>query len=103
MATVKGLIVKFPPSPSPDVVGYRLYMSEQPTPLDYSAAVYDLGNVTEIDISTLDGMTTKSGTYDIGIVAVDAAGNESSMSIAEGVIFDFVAPDPPGPIEIMRQ
>jgi hypothetical protein len=102
MPEVKALSIKFPASASPDVTGYKLYMSEQPTPLDYSSPSWDLGNVTEIDISTLDGMTTKSGTYDIGIVAVDGAGNESSMSIKTGVVIDFVAPDPPGALEVIR-
>ena len=62
----------------------------------------DIGNVTSIDLSTLDGMTTKDGTYNIGITAIDDAGNESSMSIVEGVALDFVAPDPPGPIAVER-
>jgi hypothetical protein len=99
---VKNVTIKFPASGSPDVIGYKLYISEQPTPLDYASESMDLGNVTEVDVSKLAGMTTKSGIYDIGITAVDAAGNESSMSIKGGVAIDFVAPDPPGPIVIER-
>lgn len=102
MPKVKNLILKFQASGSPDVAGYRLYMAEQPNALDYTAPAWDIGPVTEIDISSLSGMTTKSGIYNIGVVAVDKAGNESSMSIAEGVVLDFVAPDPPGTIEIIR-
>jgi hypothetical protein len=99
---IKETRLTFPASPSPDVVGYKLYMVEQPDPLDYTAQSWDLGNLTSVDISTLDGMTTKNGTYDLGVVAVDSAGNESSMSIAEGVVIDFVAPDPPGRISVVR-
>jgi len=97
---LKGLTISFPPSPSPDVVGYKLYMIESDQELTYESDSWALGNNTEIDLSTLDGMTTKDGTYNIGVTAVDDAGNESSMSVLEGVAVDFVSPDPPGALTI---
>lgn len=102
MPKVKTVKISFPPSGSPDVAGYRLYMSESPAPVDYACPSWDLGSNTSVDLSTLDGMTTRDGTYNLGIVAVDGAGNESSMSILEGVALDFVAPDPPGQIVVER-
>ena len=99
---VKSLVLSFEPSPSPDVVGYVLYMEEAPNPVTYESQSWDIGTLTTIDISTLEGMTTKNGTYNLGITAMDSAGNESSMSKSEGVVLDFVAPDPPGAITIER-
>lgn len=100
---VKQTILKFPASASPDVVGYRLYVAPNDQELNYSSPSFDLGNNTEIDIATLDGMTTIDGVYKIGVTAIDDAGNESSMSQAEGVPLDFSAPDAPGALEIIRQ
>ena len=102
MPNVKSLKISFPASESPDVVGYKLYMAEQPNTVDYDSESWDLGNVTEVDISTLQGMTTRDGVYNLGVVAIDDAGNESSMSIAEGVAIDFEAPNPPGLIVVER-
>ena len=102
MSKIKNLIVSFPASESPDVVGYKLYLEEASRPVGYESPAWDLGNVTEIDLSILSGMTTRNGAYNLGVVAIDGAGNESSMSIIEGVALDFVAPDPPGPVVIER-
>lgn len=99
---VKNVTLSFPPSGSPDVVGYKLYVKESPDAVDYDSEVFDLGNDTSIDLSTLPDMTTKDGVYNLGITAVDDAGNESSMSVIADVALDFVQPDPPGQITITR-
>jgi len=99
---VKNVTLSFPPSNSPDVVGYKLYVQEAPGPVDYDSESFDLGNETSIDLSALPNMTTKDGTYNLGITAVDDAGNESSMSKINDVPLDFVQPDPPGQITITR-
>ena len=101
MAKVKDMILTFPPSGSSDVVGYKLYVQEAPDPVGYDSDFYELGNVTQIDIATLPGMTTKDGVYNIGVTAVDDAGNESSFSTIDNVPLDFVAPDPPGPLSFV--
>lgn len=98
MAQVKGLTITFPPSDSPDVVGYKMYIIETPEAVDYDSPSVDLGNVTEIDMALVEGMSTKDGIYNLGIVAVDDAGNESSMSLANDVPLDFAPPNPPGAI-----
>jgi len=99
---VKSVNLSFPPSGSPDVVGYKLYLAEVPADVDFSSESWDLGANTDVDLSTLDGMTTKDGTYNLGITAVDDAGNESSMSVITDVALDFEAPDPPGTPTITR-
>lgn len=102
MARIKNAVLSFPPSDSPDVVGYLMYMEEAPAEVNYDSPSWDLGNETTIDLETLDQMTTKDGFYNIGIVAVDDAGNESSMSLIGDVPLDFAAPNPPGSITITR-
>lgn len=108
MAQVGKALIKFAPSGSADVTGYKLYLEADPNPVTYSSPSFDLGNpapvdgMIEVDIATLPGMTSYDGIYNIGVVAVDDAGNESSMSIKDGVTLDFVAPDPPGDIIIVR-
>ena len=98
MAKVKSLVLSFPASGSPDVQGYKLYIAESPEAVTYDSPSFDLGNVTEVDLASLPGMTTKDGVYNVGVVAVDDVGNESSMSVSNDVPLDFVAPDPTGPL-----
>lgn len=102
MAKVQSVNLSFPPSDSPDVEGYKLYLEEAPAEVNYDSLSFDLGNNTSIDLATLDGMTTRDGLYNIGITAVDEAGNESSMSLISDVPLDFEAPNPPGAILITR-
>jgi len=45
-------------------------------------------------------MTTLDSIYNIGVVSVDDAGNESSFSLLDNVPLDFTAPDPPGPLSL---
>jgi hypothetical protein len=102
MAKVKSVNLSFPASDSPDVEGYKLYLEESPNEVTYESQSFDLGNNTSVDLATLDGMTTRDGNYNIGITAVDDAGNESSMSLISDVPLDFEAPNPPGAIVITR-
>ncbi len=108
MANVKTVTMKFPASGSTDVIKYNLYMEEAPTPVTFASEKFDIGNdvvdnIVSIDLSTVPGMTSKDGKYNFGIAAVDDAGNESSFSLIDNVPIDFVAPDPPGDLEIIRQ
>jgi len=100
---VKKATLSFPPSNSPDVVGYKLYIETAPTPVDYNSKSFDLGNNTSVDLSTLPGMTTTDGVYNLGVSALDDAGNESSFSVLENVPLDFAAPDAPGALVITRE
>ncbi len=102
MAKVKSVTMSFPASGSADVTGYKLYMEEVPNLVTDQSQMFDLGPNTSIDLSTLPGMTTNDGVYNLGVVAVDDAGNESSMSVISDVALDFVAPDAPGAITITR-
>jgi len=101
MPKLKDMILTFPPSGSPDVVGYKLYVQLANDPVTYDSESWDLGLNTSIDIATLPGMTTKDDIYNMGVTAVDEAGNESSFSLISDVPLDFVAPDPPGPLSFV--
>ena len=85
-------------STSPDVQGYKIYLERYPTPVDYDSDSLDVGLVTEINMEDFEVFTTKDDVYNIGVVAYDDAGNESSMSVVENVPLDFEAPNPPGVI-----
>ena len=102
MSKVLSTKISFPPSESSDVVGYKLYIQSAPDPVTYQSQSFDLGNQTEIFISDLPGMDQADGVYNIGVAAVDDAGNEASLSILENVSLDFFAPAPVGALTITR-
>jgi len=108
MTNVKSVIMKFPASGSIDVVSYRFYMEEAPAPVTYNSEVFDIiekpddEGIIAVDLSAIPGMTTKDGSYNFGVSSLDDAGNESSLSLINNVVIDFVAPDPPGEIIIIR-
>jgi hypothetical protein len=102
MAKVMNTRISFPPSESADVVGYKLYIEQAPGPVTYDSRSFDLGNKTEVYLSTLEGMDQVDGTYNIGVTAVDDASNESDMVVLENVALDFFAPAPVGAITLSR-
>lgn len=102
MAKVLSTQISFPPSTSPDVKGYKLYMEEAPNPVTYESPAFDLGLNTTVILSTLPGMETKDGPYNLGVSAYDDAGNESDMSRVDNLPLDFAAPAAPGDIVITR-
>lgn len=101
MSKLTKKVISFPASDSPDVVGYKLYVAEAPVEVTYDSEAFDLGNNTSIDLASLEGMATKDGIFNIGVTAVDDAGNESSMSKANEIPLDFLAPNPPGEISFL--
>lgn len=102
MAKIKNVNISFPASTSPDVVGYKLYISQAPDAVTYDSESFDLGSNTSVDLSSLPDMLNKDGSFNIGVTAVDDTGNESDMSVANDVALDFVAPDAPGEIVVTR-
>jgi len=102
MSKVLSTKLSFPPSESEDVVGYKLYVQQAPDPVTYDSQSFDLGNKTEIFISALPGLDQVDGVYNLGVTAVDDAGNESDMKVIEGVSLDFFAPAPVGDLTITR-
>jgi len=100
----KKMILRFTPSGSSDIVGYYLYYAEESLVLSHSSPRVSLGKPPvnpngqiEVDINSLDFEGSIDGHYNLGITAVDDAGNESALLVTglEDVALDFVAPDPP--------
>ena len=98
MAKIKDVTLSFPPSESADVVGYKLYIEPIPTEVTHDSQGYDIGNNTSVLLNTLFEGT--DGVYNIGVAAVDDAGNESDLSLMSDVPLDFVPPVPPGSLTI---
>jgi len=106
MSQLKGAKLKFAASGSPDVIGYKLYIELSPNQVTYNSQAFDLGNnvidgYVETDLADIEGMTTLDGVYNIGVTAIDDAGNESCMTMLDNVPLDFLAPDPPGPLSFV--
>lgn len=113
MAKVRNLNLVFFGSGSPDVVGYKLYYVEAASApadgVDYNCLSVDLGmpavnpdtGKMTVDLVAL-GVFTNEANYNLGIVAVDDVGNESSMEKLLDVPFDLVAPDAPTEAEVIR-
>jgi len=99
MAKIKDVKLSFPPSPSTDVVSYKIYIEAVPTEVTHDSQSYDLGdNTTDILLNTILG--TIDGVFNLGVVAVDDVGNESDFSLLSDVPLDFVPPEPPGALTI---
>jgi hypothetical protein len=106
---LKERILHFKPSASPDVVAYRLYYTPAPAPPTYDSPNTELGMPEAdaetgklfVDLAELEAMTSIDGIFNLGIVAVDDAGNESSMLILSEIPLDFTAPDAPTEAEVV--
>ena len=111
-AFVKDMIMKFPPSGSPDVIGYVLYMERMPNLVTRSGSEKVFLGMPPIDpadgqmyinLAELENFETTDGNYNLGVSAFDEKGNESAMSKVDDVPLDFVAPDAPGAITFVDQ
>lgn len=102
MAQIKETWLRFLPSDSPDVVTNKLYLEIFPGVVTEQSPSFDIGNnlnddgLVEVNLATVEGMTTLDGIYNIGVAAVDDRGNEASMTLANNVALDFLAPNPVG-------
>jgi hypothetical protein len=107
--TMAGAILKFKPSESTDVVGYKLYVKPhvegEVITKENSGIIVDLGLPTadladgyiKIDLAAIEAIASLDGYFDLGVVSIDDAGN-SSVMLTQGLAnvgLDFVAPVPP--------
>ena len=102
MAKIKSVTLSFPASDSPDVVGYKLYYALEGMGLNYDSPFINLGNVIEVNLGGFPDLAGLDGVYDLGVVAIDDAGNESDMSMAVSVPLDFSAPAAPVDVVVTR-
>jgi len=99
--------VKFRPSSSLDVVGYKLYWEPAGTPISDVSPQVSVGNPPvgmdgkiAVDISQFPQMAAMDGDYVIGVSAVDDFGNESGI-LQGSTTVDFVAPAAPTDLEFL--
>lgn len=96
---VKKRRLRWRPSASRGVTGYRLYWSEGGS-IDYRSAHADLGPTTEILLpDDVPGFPRSSGELTLGVSAVGRYGNESDLTTVVAR-FDFSVPDSPGGLEV---
>lgn len=100
MAKIKTKTLTFPGSGSPDVVGYKLYFETAPAAVTYDSASVNLGS-NSVVLNTVPGLEGLDNVFNIGVSAVDDAGNESDMSVLANVPLDFAAPAAPGALSLI--
>jgi len=100
MAKIKPKMLRFDPSDSVDVTGYKMYYEFGGKTVDYNSPPYDLGVQTDdIDLQLI--LSGQEGSVSIGIAAYDAAGNESEVHmVVIDYPLDFSAPNAPSGGEV---
>jgi hypothetical protein len=95
MGKIKGRKVRWEPSSTADVIKYRLYWSIGGG-VDYHSDHADVGNVSEIMLpNDIPSFPLTSGKFELGISAINQAGNESELTKAT-VHVNFTIPEAPG-------
>jgi hypothetical protein len=101
MAKIKRRRLKWVASSSPQVVGYKLYWS-QDGDLNYDSQWLLLGNVTEIVLpDDVKSFKPNGGAVEFGITAVDELGNESDM-ISLKAPYQFNIPKAPDELYLQK-
>jgi hypothetical protein len=101
MAKIKRRRLKWVASSSPQVVGYKLYWS-QDGDLNYDSQWLMLGNVTEIVLpDDVKSFKPNGGSVEFGITAVDELGNESDM-ITLKAPYQFNIPKAPDELYLQK-
>jgi hypothetical protein len=101
MAKIKRRRLKWVASSSPQVVGYKLYWSENGD-LNYDSQWLMLGNVTEIVVpDDIKSFTPNGGPVEFGVTAVDELGNESDMVTLKAP-YQFNVPKAPDDLYLQK-
>lgn len=99
MAKMKKRKLTWKASSSSQVVGYKLYWSENGE-VNYDSNYALLGNVTEIVLpDDLDAFTPGGGSIQFGISAIDELGNESDM-VTLMAPYQFSVPKAPRDVQM---
>jgi len=101
MAKIKRRRLKWVASSSPQVIGYKLYWSENGK-LNYDSQWAMLGNVTEIVLpDDVESFTPNGGPIELGVTAVDELGNESDM-VTLTASYQFNIPKAPDDLYLQK-
>ena len=92
MARVRKRAVRW--EPSTGAAKYRLYWSTQGA-VGYDSEFYEVENKTMVVLpDEIPSFPRTTGNIELGVTAVNAAGNESDITIAR-LYLDFTVPEPP--------
>ena len=101
MAKIKKRKLSWMASGSSQVVGYKLYWSDNGT-VDYDSKCEILGNVTEIVLpDDVKSFKPNGGAVRFGVTAVDELENESDM-ITLKAPYQFRIPEPPDDLYLQK-
>lgn len=101
MAKIKKRKLKWSTSSSSQVIGYKLYWSENGA-VNYDSKCVTLGNVTEIVLpDDVDSFMPGGGPVEFAITAVDELGNESDM-ITLKAPYQFNVPKAPEDLYLQK-
>lgn len=96
---VKKKRIRWQPSLSLDVIEYRLYWSKYGE-IGYNSDHVQLGNVTEVTLpDDVPSFPLETGDMELGVTAVNQAGNESEIAKVSAY-FNFAVPDAPLNLEV---
>lgn len=102
--------VRWIPSTSPDVVGYKIYYEKAPAAVGFTSPFVDAGmpavnsstGKMEYDLTSVPALTQgEEAVWNLGVAAVDDVGNEG-IEFISNVPLDLVAPSAPSGLEITR-
>ena len=107
--TMRQVMFGFMPSQSSDVVSYTVIVkSEDGTAvMNKDIPVADFQTREEdgalmLDLSEQAELEGADGVYSVSVLSVDDAGNKSDEATLEGVDLDFLAPDAPSALFVVR-
>lgn len=99
MARIRRRKLKWEPSRSSQVIGYRLYWAVGGD-VSYDSNSVFVGNVNEIILpDDIESFPLVQDTIEFGITAVNEIGNESDMAKLRAS-YEFSAPDPPSAVAL---
>jgi hypothetical protein len=94
MAKVKKRRLVWNPSTSSNIVGYKLYWSQEGN-VTYDSPFAMIGNVTEVVLpDQVPSFPVVNGAIQLGITAMNEIGNESDMTVVTAP-FQFSVPEAP--------
>jgi hypothetical protein len=101
VAKIKKRKLSWIESGSSQVIGYKLYWSENGA-VDYDSRNVMLGNVTEIVLpDDVESFKPGGGPVKFGVTAVDELGNESDMITLQAP-YQFNVPEPPDDLYLQK-
>ncbi len=89
---VANRFLRWDKSTSTDVVGYKIFAKKDVDPTD-SDPSFAVGNVDNVDLTTIPFLANADGIYHLSVKSVDEAGLEGQHARVTGPL-DFVPPAP---------